>query len=754
MRAPICTACPDPAELRGLLDSEITEEAQARLVAHLDACESCAQSLEFMAGGGSGFSSAVEHIDRDTPEDTSAFWPALRKLDVNVVLPQAAENTRTRTTPAVKDSQTVEDIPLDFLDPPEQPNTLGKLGRFHVVGVVGSGGMGVVLRALDVCLQRQVALKVLDPRYAKNEVARSRFIREARAAAAITHENVVAVHHVEKHREELPYLVMRLVQGESLQDLLDQKGALPAHEIVRIGRQVAAGLAAAHQAGLIHRDIKPANILLEAETGKVLLTDFGLARAVEDSKLTQSGFVPGTPLYMSPEQARGELLDHRSDLFSLGSVLYAMATGNPPFQGSSAFVVLREVTETRQQPVQALNPKIPDELAGLIDHLLEKDPNLRMQNASEVAEFLGSLSGKIPSDPDTTALQHRTNRRLPRYSRNWWGRNGAIVGVILLSFNSLLLLGELTKLTHWTVIGQRGHEEDSGPQPRLLLNGKSGTIWSLAIAADGETLAMALDDGSIKLWDLRTGQIKATIDKAHQGPIWCLRFNRDGTMFATASDDSTVQLWDTQSHKNINTIHLNTSVRTMAFSPDGKHLVTGSRSGMIRFWDLKTGAGLTSIQAHSGLIMAIAYSPDGKYVASSSGDKTVKVWDVESGDLKQPFKEHTGSVYTLAYHPDGHMIASGGWDRTIQLWDVTTGNVIKVLNGHKEDVWSVAFSSDGKQLVSGSEDRTVKLWDVATGKEIETYKGHTGTIFSVAIHGNTIASGGRDGIVRVWDVKK
>jgi WD40 repeat protein len=753
MRAPICTACPDASELRGLLDSNLTEDAQARLVAHLDCCESCAHSLEVMAGGGTEFSSAVEHIDRDTPAETSAFWPALRKLDVNAVLPQSPDATKTRSASAERDFPTFEDISLDFLDPPEQPNTLGKLGRFHVVGVVGSGGMGIVLRALDVCLQRQVALKVLDPRYAKNEVARSRFIREARAAAAITHENVVAVHHVEKHREELPYLVMRLVSGQSLQDLLDKRGALTAHEILRIGQQVASGLAAAHQAGLIHRDIKPANILLEADTDKVLLTDFGLARAVEDSKLTQSGFVPGTPLYMSPEQARGEMLDHRSDLFSLGSVLYAMATGNPPFQGSSPFVVLREVTETRQKPVHAVNPKIPEELAGLIDQLLEKDPKNRLQSAAEIADVMGAILARLPVDHESQTKLPRNNRRLVRYSTNWWTRNGSWVAVILLGFNGVLLASELAKWTQWTVIGQRGSSNEFGPPPRAILAGKTGTIWSVAITPDGETLAMALDDGSIKLWDLKTGQIQATIDRAHHGPIWCVRFSPDGSKFATASDDGTFQVWNTKTHKNIHRIPLATGIRAVAFSPDGTRLITGSRNGVIRFYDVEKGEELFNIpNAHGGPIMAVSFSPDGKHIASASGDKTVNIRDAKTGDLTYTFKEHSGSVYTLAYHPSGKMIASGSWDHTIRLWNPDTGDVIKVLSGHKEDVWSVAFNDDGSKLASVSEDRTMRLWDVASGEEIMNCKGPTGSIFTVAVRGKTIAIGGRDGNVRLWDM--
>src|SRR5581483_3887523 len=212
----------------------------------------------------------------------------------------------------------------DFLAPPEGPDEIGRLGPYRVLAVLGAGGMGIVFRAEDTQLNRAVALKVMLPKLAGTEGARQRFVREAQAAAGVKHDHVVSVYQVGEDRD-VPFLAMELLLGESLDQRLRREGKLPLVEVLRLGREIALGLAAAHQRGLIHRDIKPANLWLEAETGRVKLLDFGLARAVgQGNQLTQQGAIIGTPAYMAPEQGQGKSLDHRCDLFSLGCVLYRL----------------------------------------------------------------------------------------------------------------------------------------------------------------------------------------------------------------------------------------------------------------------------------------------------------------------------------------------------------------------------------------------------------------------------------------------
>jgi uncharacterized protein (TIGR03067 family) len=363
--------CPDRRRLEALLAGSLPSDEQSQVTEHVESCESCQKTLDVLAGN-SREEQARALADAPQPPE-----PALKELMREAV----GVATQATDTPAEDDDL------LTFLEPSQKPEHLGGLGHYEVLAVLGKGGFGIVLRAFDERLQRVVAIKVLSPAFAANGSARKRFIREARAAAAVKNEHVVGIYDVQDDAHP-PYLVMELIDGISLQDKIDRQGPLCVKEILRIGIQMAEGLAAAHKQGLVHRDIKPANILLENGVERVRITDFGLARAVDDASLTQSGTVAGTPMYMSPEQAEGVPIDHRSDLFSLGTVLYAMCAGHPPFRADSTMAVLKRVIEHTPRPIREINPDIPDWLCDIIAKLHAKKPADRFQNATEVAELL------------------------------------------------------------------------------------------------------------------------------------------------------------------------------------------------------------------------------------------------------------------------------------------------------------------------------------------------------------------------------
>ena len=283
-----------------------------------------------------------------------------------------------------------------YLTPPCGPDEMGRLGPYRVLKVLGVGGMGVVFLAEDPQLKRRLAVKAMKPVLAASAEARQRFLREAQAAAAVEHDNVISIYQVGEEKG-VPFLAMPLLRGESLEDRLRRDGALPLPEVLRIGREIAEGLQAAHAGGLIHRDVKPSNVWLEEGRGRVKILDFGLARGKGDMQLTLPGSVLGTPAYMAPEQAGGKAVDHRCDIYSLGCVLYRMSSGEAPFQGADVRNVLKQVLLDTPRPLGERRPSLPPELSRLVTRLLAKDPSARPASAGSVADALRALETQAAS---------------------------------------------------------------------------------------------------------------------------------------------------------------------------------------------------------------------------------------------------------------------------------------------------------------------------------------------------------------------
>jgi eukaryotic-like serine/threonine-protein kinase len=400
-------------ELDLLLRGSEVNSSSAEVVAHLDGCEVCQSRLTVLAADADSWSDAQTLL---SGEEIPRWEPDVSQADF--VLSSSQEI-----------SESLQQQVLRLVGAPNHPEMLGRMGRYDIERIIGSGGMGIVLKAHDSELNRPIAIKLLAPELSHNGAARERFAREGRAAAAVVHEHVVAIHNVESGGP-VPFLVMQYVPGRSLDARVTEDGPLGVDEILRIGAQAAAGLAAAHRQGLVHRDVKPANILLENSVERAILTDFGLARAIDDASLTRTGILAGTPHYMSPEQARGNVVDHRSDLFSLGAVLYFMATGHPPFRGSTAFGVLHRICNDTLRPVWQVNKDIPDELSDIIERLLAKKPSQRFASAEEVQEELASLLSRLQRE-GLGRRRFRAWRRMPRRKKVAWtaGTVGACAAI-------------------------------------------------------------------------------------------------------------------------------------------------------------------------------------------------------------------------------------------------------------------------------------------------------------------------------------
>ncbi len=345
----------DPDQMVLLVEDRLSSDEIVRMEHHLEQCPTCRDSFDRLVGDERWLQAVRRHLGEEQAEAAEPFA-------------QAPET-------------------LEFLAPSDWPDSLGRMGAYEIKGLLGRGGMGVVLKAFDPALRRNVAIKVLSVSLASSGAARQRFLREARAAAAVVHPHVVAVYAVVESAGQ-PFLVMEYVPGRSLQERLDKQGPLSLPEILRIGMQTADGLSAAHAQGLVHRDVKPANILLEEDVERVRLTDFGLARAAAEAAVTRSGVVAGTPHYMAPEQALGLAADQRADLFSLGSTIYAMCAGHPPFRADSPLAVLKRVCDDEPRPLLEVNAEIPTWLTAIVGRLMHKDPARRIQTAGEVSDLL------------------------------------------------------------------------------------------------------------------------------------------------------------------------------------------------------------------------------------------------------------------------------------------------------------------------------------------------------------------------------
>ena len=441
-------------QLQRVLADSLSEAEERAITLHLSECDSCRQQLEALAADEGTWTRAAGCLSGSEQPGRGAPGPGCSPVNTS-------------------DDDTFDaDFAVQFLSPSNSADSIGRLGDIDIREFIGRGAMGVVLKGWQQELNRFVAVKVMSPYLAVSGAARRRFEREAQAAAAILHPNVMPIHSVSS-TARLPYLVMPYLACESLQQRLDREGSLPLIEQLRIAVQVARGLAAAHAQGLVHRDVKPANILLERGVDRVMLTDFGLARAVDDASLTRSGVIAGTPQYMSPEQARGDAIDQRSDLFSFGSVMYAMAAGRAPFRAESSYGILRRLCETSPRPVREINSDVPEWLAVLIERLHARDRETRIQSACEIAEILEQCLAHV-RQPDTSPLPKECERSHPPELRSTFARFAFAIASIA------VIVIVATVWIVWQPTGEKSTEIDNSLQPGVstTTTSEETLIWN------------------------------------------------------------------------------------------------------------------------------------------------------------------------------------------------------------------------------------------------------------------------------------
>ena len=424
-------SCPDQGVLVDFLQGKLVPPELDQCESHLEICDVCQETLGGINASDTLSEVVAKAMDPSKPptDDADVVQSLVRRLGNPAGLCSTQSTICSKELLRDRAAEVLLHVALD----PEDDESLGLLAGFRLRELLGSGGTGVVFRAYDLALDREIALKVLRP--SLGDLARDRFVAEARAAASIDHENVVAIYQVGQ-QDRLAWIAMKWVPGETLESRLLREGSLTEDEVRKLSIQIAKGLAEAHRQQLVHRDIKPANVWIGDADSKVLILDFGLVRITDnDPALTATGMLAGTPNFMSPEQAKGQELDARSDLFSLGCVMYQMITGTLPFGSPTILSTLQSIQTQQPDPPILFADDCSDELSDVTMALLEKEPANRIDSAESLVRCLETPRSDWPANiKRCIAAKRELNKSGQKSTAIQNGRFGAgtLIGAMLL----------------------------------------------------------------------------------------------------------------------------------------------------------------------------------------------------------------------------------------------------------------------------------------------------------------------------------
>ncbi len=617
--------------------------------------------------------------------------------------------------------------------PPAAPALPGRgqvLAGFELLEELNRGGMGVVYKARQLGLDRLVALKVITPDWLKRPDALTRFRREVRAAALLSHPNIVTVYHTDLDGPT-PYLAMEYVPGIDLFRLVQKAGALPVEDACYYVRQAAHGLQHAFEQGLVHRDIKPANLMVTpspleaggAATGRmprVKILDMGLARVVAGERrdpaatgLTQLGEFLGTPDFIAPEQAEdSHAADVRSDLYSLGATLYFLLTAEVPFPTANLVQKMRrQLTEPPPSPAR-LRPGIPPEVDALVRKLLARDPADRFQTPAQLIEAIdealkkprpagGAQTADAPAAPAKRVGEPPSTHSPVRQAT---AHRGGVQALSLSADGRLLLSGGLDEsLRLW---------EASRLREILVMSGDVGPVEDVCLSPHGNyaascSLRLFREDMVVQLWELTGGTERRRL-KGHTDTIGSVTVSPDGRRVAAGSADQTALVWavDQPGSPSISFKGHTGPVSCVVFLGGGDALLTGSHDGSVRLWDARTGEPKGRLKAHFGKVEAVAYGGPSKRIAVAGDGLHIR----QINGTFTPLRGHSGPVLCVAFWSDGRLLISGGADGTVRLWRAEDGEELTRFRGHDGPVRAVAVSPDGRTAFSGGADGTIRRW--------------------------------------------
>jgi len=702
--------------------------------------------------------------------------------------------------------------------PAETTNTPLSPPGYELIAEIGRGGMGIVYRARDTALDRDVAVKVLAQRYSVDSVLAERFLREALITGQLQHPGMPAVHQVGALGDGRPFLAMKLIKGSTLESILSHRPD-PAAErgpLLAIFEAVCQAVGYAHAHRVIHRDLKPANIMVGA-FGEVQVMDWGLAKALgeetpaatealaptetrawseikptpETGSHTQAGSMIGTPAYIPPEQAAGELgkVDERSDVFGLGALLAMILTGKPPYAGDSFDAVRVQAMRGKLEPCFARldTCSAEPELVGLCKRCLAFEPADRPADAGVVAQAVAALRAaaderarraeleRVRVEGEQALTQARSAERQMR-RRLVIGAAavlalaavGGLAAVLAVQRRANAALAaknyELANETQAAeeAAGEARRRSDAERWQRYRSNlAAAGSAWQLENRAAARR---ALEAAPAEYRDWEWLHYTSRLDEARLvlpagATMTSIAVRPDGQQAAAAGEgDGTVRVWDTATGREIGVLpaHGQGWVRDLVFDSDPRRLLVFFMDGTLESWAPATNDRQVRLRIPYNYVLGDALSPDHRFLLGLK-DTTGQLWDVSAGRKRTdlPGRIHGGAANAAAFSPDGRRLAYSTEDFAIHVWDLEANAEVHVLPGRSSWIRALCFSPDGKRLASGSAypDNSARLWDVATGKEIAVLPGHRNEIFSVAFSpdGTRLATGSRDQTGRLWD---
>lgn len=659
--------------------------------------------------------------------------------------------------------------------------------KYRIDALIGQGGMGTVYRATHLELDRVVALKIVLPDYVSSSETLERFRREARAAARLNHSSVITIYDFGLLENGRAYLAMELLNGRSLRDEIEKLGILSPKRTLDILKPVCEAVQAAHNAGVIHRDLKPDNIIIESSENNpdmVKVVDFGIAKLKEKSgksmTLTGPGLVMGTPHYMSPEQCKGEELDIRSDIYSLGVMLYEMLSGQVPFDAPTPSAVIIQHAIDPPRKLSTVRRDIKPELEEVVMKALTKSRQTRQQTVMQLYEeleksiLLDKQSVNVfPNSKSATPIPPPPP--LPRSILATPRQTGALEEEEILKLSRKaetivdIKVSDIPKVNKEEKTKKDEKEENSfisEENPLSLTMEQDIETGDLSLSPEGFAEALAKQASKMSDLDLEASELLAhtnisneeiflqeiAVLQGHEHVIKAINYTPDGKYLVSASSDGAIKIWDLKKKRVRGALHGHElAVNALAIAPNGTLVASASSDGSVRIWDLNTEKEITRFDKYQGSLRSLAFAPNSRLLAVAN-DANIELWDIIARQKLTTFSGHIRLVESVEFSRDGNLLISGGVDETIRFWDINKKGLAGKISAPSHCINTLSSSVDGI-LATGGKDYTIRLWDVTSQSELAILEGHEASIRAIAFssRGDYLVSADWDGFIKLWD---